>query len=194
MTPEPIAVATFVLVAFVGAGLAQVAWMKSPHAAPFMAPIDGGRTFRGKRVFGANKCWRGFVVMVPAAGAAFVALRLLLPALPPWFAQGLWPLSPASYGALGLWAGFAFMAAELPNSFVKRQLGITPGMASGHPVLGPLFGCVDRLDSVLGVLLALSLVVPVPPMAWVYVLLAGPVLHGLFSILLYRAGVKARAA
>jgi CDP-2,3-bis-(O-geranylgeranyl)-sn-glycerol synthase len=193
VNPDPLAVAMFLLVAFVAAGFAQLAWMKSRHAAPFMAPLDGGRTFRGKRLFGANKCWRGFVVMVPAAGAAFVALRLLFAALPPWFAVGLWPLSPASYGALGLWAGFAFMAAELPNSFVKRQLGITPGTASEHPVLGPLFFCIDRLDSVLGVLLALSLVVPVPLMAWVCVLLAGPVLHGLFSVLLYRAGVKARA-
>ena len=30
---------------------------------PFLdAPIDGGATLRGKRVFGANKTWRGLVV------------------------------------------------------------------------------------------------------------------------------------
>jgi hypothetical protein len=28
---------------------------------------------------------------------------------------------------LGVCAGFGFMAGELPNSFVKRQLGIRPG-------------------------------------------------------------------
>jgi CDP-2,3-bis-(O-geranylgeranyl)-sn-glycerol synthase len=53
---------------------------------------------------------------------------------------------------------------------------------------------VDRLDSILGALIAVSLVVPTPPMMWVYVLLIGPGIHLGFSALLYRLGVKARAA
>ena len=53
---------------------------------------------------------------------------------------------------------------------------------------------VDRVDSILGALIAVSVVVPTPPMMWAYVLLIGPGIHLVFSALLYRLGVKARAA
>jgi len=53
---------------------------------------------------------------------------------------------------------------------------------------------VDRVDSILGALIAVSVVVPTPPMMWAYVLLIGPGVHLAFSALLYRLGVKARAA
>jgi CDP-2,3-bis-(O-geranylgeranyl)-sn-glycerol synthase len=52
---------------------------------------------------------------------------------------------------------------------------------------------LDRFDSVLGVLIVLSLLVPVPASTWVWVLLIGPGVHAIFSILLHRLGVKARA-
>ena len=35
------------------------------------SPLDGGLTFRGRRMFGENKTARGFVVMVPATALAF---------------------------------------------------------------------------------------------------------------------------
>jgi hypothetical protein len=53
---------------------------------------------------------------------------------------------------------------------------------------------VDRVDSILGMLVAISLVVPTPWMTWTYVLLIGPGIHLAFSALLYRIGVKARPA
>ena len=46
-------------------GSAQTWWFKSPRSARFALPLDGGRTFRGRRLFGSNKTWKGFVVMVP---------------------------------------------------------------------------------------------------------------------------------
>ena len=75
-------------------------------------------------MFGEHKTLRGFVVMIPAAAVSFVALAAAVgdPA-----AAGLWPLTPLGYAGLGAFAGFGFMAGELPNSFIKRQLGIRPG-------------------------------------------------------------------
>jgi CDP-2,3-bis-(O-geranylgeranyl)-sn-glycerol synthase len=46
---------------------------------------------------------------------------------------------------------------------------------------------------VLGVLAVASLLVPVPAATWLWVLLLGPCLHALFSVILHRLGVKARA-
>src|SRR5687767_15436627 len=85
--------AAFVMLAFVLAGFAQTAWLRCRLSRRFHVPIDAGRSLRGKRIFGDNKTWGGFLVMVPAVGVLFLffsaASRLLLP---DW-GRGLWPLS-----------------------------------------------------------------------------------------------------
>jgi len=86
------------------------------------------------------------------------------------------------------------MLGELPNSFVKRQLDVAPGMAPPGRAGTVLVFFVDRVDSIIGMLIAISLVVPTPWMTWAYVLLIGPGIHLAFSALLYRIGVKARPA
>src|SRR5688572_3739635 len=105
---DPIACGAFLLLAFVMAGVAQTAWFRMPHSAWLAIPLDGGRTWRGRRVFGANKTLRGFVVMVPASAAAFVVLASTIDAA----SAGLWPLSERAYAALGAWAAIGFMAGE----------------------------------------------------------------------------------
>ena len=98
--------------------------LASPTSRRLAMPVDGGRTFRDRRLLGDNKTLRGFVVMVPATGLAFL---LRVTASRSRTVPGLWPLTPLEYGGLGVLAGAGFMAGELPNSFLKRQLGIPPG-------------------------------------------------------------------
>ena len=86
------------------------------------------------------------------------------------------------------------MAAELPNSFLKRQLGIAPGAVPTHWMAKSMCFVLDRVDSVAGLLIALSMVVPTPFLTCVYVVLVGAPIHGLFSGLLFLSGVKARPA
>jgi len=176
------------------AGLAHAAWLRTPLSRRLMMPLDGGLRFRDRRLFGENKTVRGFVVMVPAAALAFACLAATLSVSSLDRVLELWPLSIAGYGAVGAWAGLGFMAGELPNSFVKRQLDIAPGSAPRGWGAAVICLVVDRVDSILGALIALSIVVPTPPMMWVYLLLIGPGIHLAFSALLYRWGVKARAA
>ena len=190
---SPWACALFLVAAFVAAGVCQAAWLSSPRSWRFGSPIDSGRRFRDRRLFGDNKTWRGFVVMVPATGVSFGLLSTLTMGRPPAVA-GLWPLSMGTYVGLGLLAGLGFMAGELPNSFLKRQLDIPPGTAARGPVARPLWFVIDRIDSAAGMMIALSLAVPVPWRTWLYVALLGPALHGLFSLLVFRLGGKARAA
>lgn len=188
---DPLVCAFFLLAAFTLAGIAQTAWFASPVSRAFARPLDGGRMLRGRRLLGANKTMRGFVVMVPAAGAAFA---LLAAASGDPARAGLWVLPTAGYALLGAWAGFGFMAGELPNSFVKRQMNILPGDAPEGRLSTALQFMVDRLDSGIGMLAALSLVVPTPAMVWVYVLVIGPAIHWSFSLVLFRLGLKQRAA
>ena len=189
VTLDPVACGLYLLVAFTLAGAAQTAWFAAPMSRRFAQPLDGGRCLRGRRIFGAHKTVRGFVVMVPAAAVAFALLGSAAPS-----SFGLWTLTPLSYAALGALAGFGFMAGELPNSFLKRQLDIAPGESHagrGSAVLQFVF---DRLDSGLGMLLAVSLAVPTPWTTWAIVLGVGPVIHWSFSVAMFRLGLKARPA
>jgi hypothetical protein len=190
---NPAACAAFLVAAFTLAGICQTAWLALPISQRFAIPLDGGRTVRRRRLLGANKTLRGFVIMVPATGVSFAVLSGVLGGLPSGPA-GLWPISSADYALLGMWAGLGFMVGELPNSFVKRQFGVAPGQAAKGVYTAPLFLMLDRVDSILGMLLALALVVPVPWLTCAYVLIAGSLLHASFSMALFQLGGKARAA
>ena len=181
---HPLACGAFLIAAFAMAGVAHVVWLKHPVSARFAVPIDRGRTFRGRRLLGDNKTLRGFMVMVPATGLAFALLALT------W---KVWPLATWRYALVGVAAGFGFMAGELPNSFVKRQLGIEPGTAPAGGWRRLAAVLADRLDSLLGALLVVSLLIELPWQTWLWLLVLAPLVHALFSYILFALGVKNRA-
>ncbi|HEX7375401.1 MAG TPA: CDP-archaeol synthase [Steroidobacteraceae bacterium] len=153
------------------------------------APIDFGATLRGKRVFGANKTWRGALVVIGGSAtfstlfAQFNDATLHWP-VPVPYAE----LHPTAWGAL---LGLGYILGELPNSFIKRQLEIAPG-AMAHGRRGRVFWVADQLDSLAGMLLC---VWPVwqPSLA---VVVSGAVvlliLHPLSSWIMVLAGLKDR--
>ncbi len=185
--------AVFIVVAFALAGVAQSIWLATPVSRRMVWPLDGGTTWRGHRVLGDNKTVRGLVVMVPAAGVAFGGLAALSASLNGG-APAVWSLTPVGYVWLGVWAGIGFMAGELPNSFLKRQLAVPPGAPAPGRWSGWVFAVFDRVDSAIGMMVAIALVVPVPWLTWLYVLSVGPFVHGAFSLLVFRLGGKTRAA
>ena len=90
------------------------------------------------RLFGANKTYRGLACVALGTAVGFVLIR---PSLLPMEAPGL--------ALVGLCVGAAAMAAELPNSFLKRRLGIAPGsQASG--ARGVAFHVLDQVDMAFG--------------------------------------------
>lgn len=189
VSADPVACGLFLLAAFTLAGAAQTAWFAAPVSRRFAQPLDGGRCLRGRRVFGAHKTLRGFIVMVPAASAAFALLGSFAA---PTF--DVWHLGPAMYAALGALAGFGFMAGELPNSFVKRQLDIAPGAVRPGSFAAAIQFAADRLDSGIGMLLVVSLLLPTSWTTWIVVLGVGPLIHWSFSVVMFRLGLKARPA
>jgi CDP-diglyceride synthetase len=130
------------------AGLVHVAVITLDLAPALARPIDAGRRWRGRPVLGSNKTWRGFVVM-PAASAITIAAQQSL-ARRSRHVAGFAPLrrgapSPWVVGAI---CGAAYVVSELPNSFVKRRLGIAPGTSAPRARVAQYF--VDQLDSVIG--------------------------------------------
>ena len=166
-TTDPLACALFLIGALALAGVMQVAWLASPASVRFAIPVDAGLTFRGHRLFGANKTLRGFIVMVPATAVMFPLVAFGFGGPEP-AVIGLWPLTPLGYAHLGACAGLGFMLGELPNSFIKRQLGIAPGMAASGRIATVCQFAIDRWDSGVGMLTAVSLAVPTSWWTWVF--------------------------
>jgi hypothetical protein len=65
---------------------------------------------------------------------------------------------PNHFALIGFLVGAAAMAAELPNSFLKRRLGIAPGAQAGG-IRGLVFHVADQIDVVFGAWALLSCVV-----------------------------------
>ncbi len=76
--------------------------------------------------FGLNKTWRGFIVM-PLATWPGVILAQSLEKMADLNAP---LLLDSSSCILSFALGFGYCLAELPNSFVKRRLGIKVGLTS----------------------------------------------------------------
>jgi hypothetical protein len=192
--PEPYACAAAIILAFAAAGVAHVAWMRTQFSRRFSVPLDGGASWRGRRVFGNHKTIRGFMALVPATGIAFAALGAARDVLPPWLASGVWALPPSELFWVGVWAGFWFMAGELPNSFLKRRWAIAPGALPASGLQRSACAVIDRVDSIAAMLIALSIVVPVSWITAILALVFGPAVHLAFSALLWLAHVKERVA
>lgn len=129
-----------------GGALAHAPVLSLDLLKPLKRPLDGGATFRGRRLFGDNKTWRGAIVIV-----AGVTLATLLLAQWDWWWErlpdGLSEEDPLPYGLL---LGLGVVVGELPNSFLKRQLDIAPGSQRRSPG-GVLLTVYDQADFVLAV-------------------------------------------
>lgn len=162
-----VAHALYLISPAVAAGVVHGVVIKYDLLALLARPIDGGVELGGAPLFGANKTWRGPIVMVGASSAAAAAFGLPV--------------------ALGACLGAAYSLAELPNSFLKRRLGIAPGSRTRRRAV--LQYIVDQGDSAAGCTLALGLFVHTPELLAV-TFAAGFAIHAIFDALLYALGVK----
>ena len=154
----------------------------------FKRPIDGGRCFRGRRIFGDNKTWRGALVMCSGCLVATVLLWHLQSyraALPP-------AVQAAGPFGLGLPLGLGVVLGELPNSFLKRQAGIAPG-ARKRSVLGIVLSIYDQGDfvPVVWAMLAPIWVIPVREIVIAFVVLV--VGHAVINVIGFAIGARKTA-
>lgn len=140
--------------------------------------------------FGANKTWRG-ILLVPLLTASGA---LLLWPLEYLFATigRCTPLTDASLLLAGAAAGLGYVIGELPNSWLKRRLGIAPGTTPSRH--GRWFLLLDQLDSGIGAALAYALYPGIGwPLALVYIV-SFPLTALLVKRGLFLAGLKSRPA
>jgi CDP-2,3-bis-(O-geranylgeranyl)-sn-glycerol synthase len=103
---------------------------KVPILSKLGMPIDGGKTFRGKRIFGDHKTVRGFVVGT-LTGLVIAGLQILLYANFSWVADisGSVDYSNPAILLMGAMMGFGALAGDSIKSFFKRQFSVPSGQS-----------------------------------------------------------------
>lgn len=121
----------FVLWVFLPAGVANMAPIFAAHIPAlkrYNFPVDFGKSFRGRRIFGDHKTWRGF-----AAGIVTATLILALQqVLVGQFAWAAWLANGLDYDDLptllvGPLFAIGALGGDAVKSFFKRQFGVRPG-------------------------------------------------------------------
>ena len=137
------------------------------------------------RLFGQNKTWRGIVVM-PVLTVPGVVLAQ---AIEGWCGVG--PRLIGSPLALGTCLGLAYVLAELPNSWMKRRLGIRPGeLSTQWPWF---FSLVDQADSVIGCGLVYGLLQIISANEMGILVVFGVLTHLTVNLLLYSFKLRRNA-
>jgi hypothetical protein len=131
------------------------------------------------RLFGANKTWRGALVMFTGVVLATGVCWDLMPD----------ELRDESWLLVGALIGAGTVLGELPNSFVKRRLGIAPGERRLTPA-GLALVVYDQADFVPGIALALLPVwtMPIDTLAIGFVAVAA--VHFVVNVVGYLIGAR----
>ncbi|MGI9027790.1 MAG: CDP-archaeol synthase [Candidatus Saccharimonadales bacterium] len=169
---------------FLPAGIANAAPIiasRLPVLKNWSWPIDGGRRYRGIRIFGPHKTWRGLLVGAMAGGLVFVlqaALSDNLGSFTNYLDDKEFTMLPLWFGAV---LGFGALAGDAIESFFKRQRHIK----SGEPWL-----VLDQVDYIIGACLLSLLFIQFDWHIYALILLNWFVLHIIFSYLGYRLHLK----
>ena len=170
------------------AGIVNSIWCKTKYMKVLQAPMDKGKNFiDGKRIFGDNKTWKGFI--------GYIILNIVFTVI--W--GGICSVSgleahnmfyetvqnnPLNNVLIGFLLGFAYALFELPNSFIKRRLDIVPGKSiSGF--LKVFFVFFDQADSIFGCVLVVCIYAAMSVRFYFVYVLVGAVTHILINMLLY---------
>ncbi len=159
-------------------------------------PMDWGFRYRdGRQLFGANKTWKGFFGMILLTGFWMWIFGLIDNTFN--WAHGLSLFRYEEFSTAEEWFygsiwGLGYVLFELPNSFIKRRIGIPPGKNRAG-LKGNLFKFIDQADSVLGCMtfMLIFYTPSIPDAAAIFII--GVAIHYLINILLYLAGLKKQA-
>jgi CDP-archaeol synthase len=172
------------------AGLIHVAVIKLGWLAALARyPLDQRLTVKGRRLLGDNKTVRGALVMTGATAIVTFLLARIPGSLPSRLAVD--PAQVTRPAIWGLLLGAGYILGELPNSLIKRQIGIAPGAAAAGRL--KMFGwIVDQIDSVVGAFLALAVIWRPDPAFIALVIAVTLVLHPSVAALMVALNLKER--
>ena len=177
--------AVWVFLPVLGGALAHAPVLSLDLLKGLKRPLDGGATWRGRRLFGDNKTWRGALVIV----AGVLVTTLLLSYWDWWWSRIPGDLRDAGALPYGLLLGLGVVLGELPNSFLKRQLDIQPGTRR-RGFGGFLLTVYDQADFVPAVWLLLLPLWVMPPWQAALVFVVVVVVHLITNLIGYAIGAR----
>ena len=178
--------ALWLFLAVLGAPIVHARSCAGPCCRALARPLDGGRRWRGRRLLGDNKTWRGALRMIAGVLLATVALWQW-----PWWREQIPDAVSASSPLLvGLLIGLGTVGGELPNSFLKRRLDIAPGTGQRSAGGGAL-ALLDQGDLVLGIWVCLLPIWVMPVWLAAVAFVAIAAVHAVLNVVGYRLGARA---
>jgi CDP-2,3-bis-(O-geranylgeranyl)-sn-glycerol synthase len=164
------------------ANLVPVFAAKIPGLSKLDAPIDGGKNFRGRRIFGAHKTWRGMIAGI-IAGTLTLWLQQHL------FIESSWIRSFASdidYPNLptlivGPLFAIGALGGDAIESFFKRQRNIAPGKG---------WFPFDQTDYIIGGAIATMPFIQLSLLHYALLLVIWLVIHVISTVIGWMLGLK----
>ena len=175
-------------------GILNMIWCKLPVLNKTRVPIDHGKKLKDEnRLFGDNKTWKGFI--------GYIAFGMICTALWGMICNNVTYLHRHNYFyanhangiiynlLIGFLLGLFYALFELPNSFIKRRLGIREGKPP-RGIAKLVFVVLDQADSIFGCVLVLAFVYPMTVWFYFGCVLMGAATHIVINVLLYLAHLR----
>ena len=174
-------------------GILNMLFVKTSFYQKHKYPIDNNKILKdGKRLFGNNKTWIGFLSMIICCiiTQCFVGFVCYICNINQHnqlynnYDNNL--IFNIITGSL---FGFMYMLFELPNSFIKRRLNIQCGKTNSNTI-GKLFFIIDQIDSLFGVVLILVLFSKISIYQYFGYILLGGLTHISVNLILYKLKIR----
>lgn len=174
------------------AGVANMIFTKTKLYKRFRYPIDAYREINGKRLFGDNKTWIGFISMIVFNSIFQIICGLI------YNQSGINNMidvyntnsNTVQYNLLiGTLFGFMYVIFELPNSFIKRKLDIASGKTVSG-IKGKIFFVVDQLDSMIGAMIIIKIFSDISVYRYFSYVLLGGLTHIVVNLVLYKLKIR----
>lgn len=175
------------------AGIANMIFTKTRLYKKYNKPIDFFKTFQdGKRIFGDNKTWIGFVSMIFFSIIFQVLIGIIcnlanINEMNEFYA--IYENTIIINVIIGALIGFAYMICELPNSFIKRRVDIIPGK-TGSGLIGKVFFIIDQIDSLIGVVFVLHLFSGINLSKCIFYVVLGAITHIAINLVLFLLKIR----
>ena len=183
----------YILLPLILAGVSNMIFVKIKFLGFLKTPIDNNISLiDGKRLFGDNKTWKGFMGMIIFTAFWTSVLVFIFPDSLN-FVFNSTEKNAVSVFALGAILALAYVLFELPNSYIKRRLSIAPGK-SGKGLLKYIFILVDQADSVIGCAIVLYFLYAISLSLTLQLILIGTLVHYIINVILFFVKLKSQPA
>lgn len=174
-------------------GIFNMFFVKTTFYKKYNFPIDKNKVLKdGKRLFGNNKTWIGFISMIICCILSQLLVGFICNILNINNHNQIYNFYENKIFFnifIGFLFGFMYMIFELPNSFIKRRLDIECGKTKTN-YIGKLFFVIDQIDSLIGVMLILVIFAKISLVQYFVYILIGGLTHITINLCLYKFKIR----